>query len=455
MSVINTELIKDTVYKLCLQAGQELSPYSYNNILAEYKKSGSKRLAHILQNAKNADKIKRPLCQDTGTVHVFLKVGNEVSFSSDVVKAVNDGVEKCYVEEFFRKSIVQNEFLSGKNTETNTPALIDVEYTTGNKLEIGVLLKGAGCDNVSEIKMLLPTTTEQEFQQFIEKTILEKAKNACPPVFVSVAVGTGAESVTAVAERAYFSTQNDFPELSNQIKENINSQTDKKFDGYLVADVKITARPHHMASLPVSIIFNCHSLRIASAVISGENVEFSDKITDFINIEEEASSAIEVDLSDMAQISTLKEGQDVLLTGEILIARDAAHKKMLEYKKTGKELPFDLADKTVFYAAPCPAKPSEIIGSMGPTTSLRMDKFLAEFPQVKATMGKGARSKAAEDFIRANNSVYFEIEGGISTLLASCFEKYETVAFKELSTEAVSLAKIKKLPAKVAISANR
>ena len=176
MSVINTELIKDTVYKLCLQAGQELSPYSYNNILAEYKKSGSKRLAHILQNAKNADKIKRPLCQDTGTVHVFLKVGNEVSFSSDVVKAVNDGVEKCYVEEFFRKSIVQNEFLSGKNTETNTPALIDVEYTTGKKLEIGVLLKGAGCDNVSEIKMLLPTTTEQEFQQFIEKTIFEKIK---------------------------------------------------------------------------------------------------------------------------------------------------------------------------------------------------------------------------------------------------------------------------------------
>ena len=101
------------------------------------------------------------------------------------------------------------------------------------------------------------------------------------------------------------------------------------------------------------------------------------------------------------------------------------------------------------------AKPSEIIGSMGPTTSHRMDKFLAEFPQVKATMGKGARSKAAEDFIRANNSVYFEIEGGISTLLASCFEKYEPLAFKELSTEAVSLAKIKKLPAKVVISANR
>lgn len=455
MTIINTEILKETVYKLCLQAGQELSPYSYNKVLKEYEKNGSPRLAHILQNAQNAHKISRPLCQDTGTAHIFLKVGNEVSFSSDVVKAINDGVKKCYVEEFFRKSIVENEFLSGKNTETNTPALIDVEYVTGDSVEIGVLLKGAGCDNVSEIKMLLPTTTEEEFEKFIEQTILEKAKNACPPVFVSVAVGTGAESVTAVAEKAYFSNKNDFTELSEKIKNNINKTADKKFDGFLVADIKITARPHHMASLPVAIIFNCHSLRIASATINGENVTYSEKITDFADIKTNSTPTKEVDLSNMEQLSSLKEGEDVLLSGEILVARDAAHKKMLEYKKSGKDLPFDLTNKTIFYAAPCPAKPSEVIGSMGPTTSHRMDKFLKEFPQIKATMGKGARTKEAEDFIRQNNSIYFEIEGGISTLLASCFEKYEVIAFKELSTEAVSLAKIKRLPAKVAISANK
>lgn len=449
MTMIDTKLLEKVVYNLCLQAGQELSPYSYNIISKAYKETHSLRLAHILQNAKKAHEISRPLCQDTGTVHIFMEVGNEVSFSSNPTDAINEGVKKCYVEKYFRKSVVENELISGKNRETNTPALINIDYVSGNSVKINVLLKGAGCDNVSEVKMMLPTTSEKEFVNFAVNTILEKGKNACPPVFVSIAAGTGAESVMLEAEKGYFSEKTDLPELVEKIKSEVKEKADKKFEGFYLADLKITAKPHHMASLPIAIAFNCHSLRIASATICRKNVSYSEKISKFEKIKEEKISEREVSTFDLEAVKNLKEGENVLLTGEILIARDAAHKKMMEYKLSGIPLPFELKDQFVFYAAPCPAMPDEIVGSIGPTTSNRMDKFLPEFPQVAATLGKGGRSAEAADFIRKNNSVYFEIEGGIATLLSSCFESYETVAFEELSTEAVCRAKINKLPAKV------
>ena len=451
--IINADILKEAVYNLCKQAAQELSPYSYNKILSAYKKTKSIRLAHILQNAENANKIQRPLCQDTGVVHVFLEVGNEISFSENPIDVINSAIADCYVENYFRKSVVENEFVSGKNTEKNIPALIDITYVSGNVLKINVLLKGAGCDNVSEVNMLLPTTSEDELVDFISSKILEKGKNACPPVFVSVAIGTGAENVMKEAEKAYFREQNDLPHLIDKIKKRVEISADKMYENFYLADLKMTAKPHHMASLPVAIAFNCHSLRIASAIIDNNTVSYSNKIEKFEKIEIKNSKVKEIDISNMEEVRNLKEGEDVLLTGEILVARDAAHKRMLEYKNQGKKLPFELKDKMIFYAAPCPANPNEIVGSIGPTTACRMDKFLKEFPQVVATLGKGPRSKEAVDIIRKNQSVYFEIEGGIATLLSSCFEEYKTIAFEDLSTEAVCLAKVNKLPAKVAISA--
>ena len=451
--IIKCDLIKEVVYNLCLQAGQEYSPYPYEKILKGYKEIKSQRLAHILQNAENAHNVSRPLCQDTGTVHIFMEVGNEISFDKNPSEAINEGVKKCYVEKFFRKSIVENAFISGKNLETNTPAIIDTEYVNGDKLTIRVLLKGAGCDNVSEVKMLLPTTKEEDFIDFIANTVLEKGKNACPPLFVSVAVGGSAENVMAEAEKAYFREENDLPEIRNKIIKKITENADKKYDNFYLADLKLTAKPHHMASLPVATAFNCHSLRIASAVIRDNDVQYSEKVPNFEQIKEKKSRKKEVNVNDRKELSELKDKEDVLLTGTILIARDAAHKKMLEYKKQGKKLPFDLKNAAIFYAAPCSAMPDEIVGPIGPTTSNRMDKFLPEFPEVAATLGKGERSEMAKEFIKQNKSVYFEIEGGIATLLSSCFESYKIIAFEELSTEAVCLAKIKKLPAKVSVSA--
>lgn len=451
MTVINSELLQEAVYNLCLQAAQELSPYPYNTILKAYKKCSSNRLAEIIQNAEKAHSISRPLCQDTGTVHIFMEVGNEISFSSNPIDAINKGVEKCYVEQYFRKSVVENAFISGKNRENNTPALINIDYVSGNSVKIGVLLKGAGCDNVSEVKMLLPTTSEDEFVHFCAEKILEKGKNACPPVFVSIAVGGGAENVMANAEKAYFTRQNDLPKISEKIKQLVTKNEEPKYEGFYLADILTIAKPHHMASMPVAIAFNCHSLRISQAEIKDGKIQYSSSVEKYDHIELSKKEKKEVNVNDIKAIRSLKEGEEILLSGEILIARDAAHKKMLEFKKSGKKLPFELNSKMIFYAAPCPANPKEIVGPIGPTTAHRMDKFLAEFPEVLATLGKGPRSEQAAEIIRKNNSVYFEISGGIATLLASCFKKCEIIAFEELSTEAVYLAEVEKLPVKVSI----
>lgn len=452
MSTIDTNLLENTVYILCKQAAEKLSYNSFQKISEKYKENKSERLGRILKNAKNANETNRPLCQDTGTVHVFLEVGNEIFFSDNPTNAINAGVAKCYQENFYRKSIIENSFLSAKNTENNTPVLINTEYISGNKLKIMILLKGAGCDNITDLKMFYPATTEEEFIDYEVKLISERAKNACPPVFVSIAIGTSGADAVKEAEKAYFRKDKDLEEISNKILSKVNFQAQEKYNKFLAADIKITAKPHHMASIPVATVFSCHSLRLASATIENNKVTFDDNIPNFHDIKISTKKVKEIRTEDIPAIKSLKEGEEILLTGEILIARDAAHKKMLEYKNKGKNLPFNIKDKIIFYAAPCPAKTNEIIGPIGPTTSHRMDKYLNEFPEILATIGKGKRSKNAADVIRANNSIYFEAEGGIATLLSSCFEEYKVIAFKELSTEAVSIAKINKLPVKVAIA---
>ncbi len=454
MTIINCELIKETVAKLCKQAAEELSDTSYDKILAQYKKNGSQKLGLILNNAFKADNVKRPLCQDTGTVHIFLEVGSEVSFSSDLYSAINDGVKQAYKENFYRKSIIENTFLTAKNTETNTPALINSDFVEGNKLKIMVLLKGAGCDNVTELKMFNPSLTTEELIEYEVKLISERAKNACPPSFVSIAIGTSAADSVKTAEKAYFSSNCDLPEISEKILNTVNKNADN-YENYLAADVKITLKPHHMASVPVATAFNCHSLRKATAEIENNSVIFCNVIPNFEKTKLNDTDLKEIYTDDIEAVKSLKEGERILLTGEILIARDAAHKKMLEYKNTGKALPFDINNKIIFYAAPCPPNPTEIVGPIGPTTSHRMDKYLNDFPQIIATIGKGERSETAANVIRQNKSVYFQADGGIATLLASCFEDYKIIAFEELSTEAVSWAKINKLPLKVAVSANK
>ena len=341
-----------------------------------------------------------------------------------------------------------------QNAIKKTLSVIETEYHNGDDVIVRVLLKGAGCDNVSTVEMMLPSTTENDLIDFISQKVLEKGKNACPPLFISVSCGKSASEALKNAEKNYFSDNKN--ELAEKIKNKINSLAEEKYNKFFAADVKLSLYPHHMASFPVGISINCHSLRIAEAKITSDNtVIYSKSVQEYGEIQKpEENNLREIFTSDIKSIKNLKEGEKVLLTGEILIARDAAHRKMKDMLDKGQSLPFELKNKIIFYAAPCPPKAGEITGSIGPTTAGRMDKYIPEFPQVIATIGKGTRSKTAQNFIRENNLVYFEAEGGIAAILSSKFTEYKIIAFEELLSEAVACAKVNKLPVTVSVAWN-
>lgn len=449
---ISSKILEKAIYELCDKAACNLSADVMSLMRTEFYRSKSPRAAHILQNAAKAYETARPLCQDTGCVHVFLEIGNNITFEQNPETVINKAVAKVYTEKFFRKSVIENGLLSGKNTKNNTPAVIETEFTdTDDELKISVLLKGAGCDNMSFSKMLLPATTLDELEDFLVTSICKNGKFACPPVFVSVATGGSSHNVLALAEKNFFDKKNDFPELCERIKRRVNGSVDKKYGEFFLADIKIRAFAHHMASLPLGAAINCQSLRTCSCVIKPDKITILTDYDNFEAPETDNSETREIFTHDTDTAKALKTGENILLTGKILIARDAAHKKMLEIRKNGGVLPFKTENEFIFYAGPCPAKPGEITGPVGPTTSFRMDKYLPEFPEIAGTIGKGARTKDAEAFIKQNNSVYFEAEGGIATLLASKFKSMKVIAFEDLGAEAVFEAQVEKLPLTVAI----
>lgn len=153
------------------------------------------------------------------------------------------------------------------------------------------------------------------------------------------------------------------------------------------------------------------------------------------------------------KVESLKAGDIVKISGTIYTARDAAHKRMIELLKEGKELPFDIKDQIIYYVGPCPARPGEIIGSAGPTTSSRMDAYAPKLIKLGLTgmVGKGMRSTEVVEAMIKNKAVYFGAIGGAGALLSKSIIDEEVIAFADLGTEAVRKLKVKDFPAVVVI----
>lgn len=149
--------------------------------------------------------------------------------------------------------------------------------------------------------------------------------------------------------------------------------------------------------------------------------------------------------------ASLRAGDSVLISGVIYTARDAAHERMTRLHKEGEKYPIDLKDQVIYYAGPCPAKPGEIIGSCGPTTSGRMDAYTPELLDngLGAMIGKGARSPEVVDAIKRNKCVYFGAIGGAGALIAECIKKADVVAYDDLGTEAIRRLEVVDFPAVV------
>ncbi len=466
--MISSQIIKNAVYNLCVEANTVLSEDVFGKILNAYNSEqnldAKQALQLILQNAQMAYAKKMPLCQDTGQVLVFVKIGEQCQVEN-LESSINKTVSKAYEGNFYRKSVVQNALFNRTNTKTNTPCVIYTELTEGSELELELLIKGAGSENVSAISMLSPTSTEAEITDFVVSVVQQAGAKGCPPYFVGVGIGGTMEYAGILSKKALLLDENIDEQhkiFAEKIKNAINGLNigAAGLGGTSTAlDVKILTDFTHIACMPVAVTINCHSLRHAKCVIGADGEEKGKskkekasemhktiQLFDFSTFQ--PINYTQINSSDIEQLKSLKKGQKVLLSGEIYTARDMAHKRLIELIEKGEKLPFDLKDKIIFYAGPCPCAEDCVVGSIGPTTSSRMDKFAPILYEkgVLATIGKGERSKEVEKTAKQLGRLYFKVIGGISCYLSEKFIGKELVAFEDLGTEAVYRFEVKDLP---------
>ncbi|MDD3435909.1 MAG: fumarate hydratase [Candidatus Gastranaerophilales bacterium] len=458
--MIDVKTIKKVVYDLCVQANTTLPDDVFTKILNAYnseKNSDAKQaLGLILQNAQMACEKKMPLCQDTGQVLVFLK---GKCFPENTYDAINEGVKKAYEENFFRKSTVKNALFDRTNTQTNTPCVIYTEITNSDDIEIELLIKGAGSENVSAAQMLSPTASEEEILEFAVSVVKKAGSKGCPPYFIGIGIGGTIECAGILSKKALLLDENideNHENLAQKIKNAVNKLNigTAGLGGTSTAlDVKILTGFTHIACMPVAVTVNCHSSRHAKNIIDRTgrvHLCTTKNKKAKSNVGLKAQPTVKVKTSEIKQIQ-FKQGQNVLLSGEIYTARDAAHKRIVEMLQKGEKLPFDLKDKVIFYAGPCPCQEPCIVGSIGPTTSARMDKFAPILYKngVIATIGKGERSEEVKKAIKQTGGVYFTVIGGIACYLSEKFKKKELIAFEDLGTEAVCRFEVEGLPLRV------
>ncbi len=280
MREISVDVIADTVARLCVRANTVLSPdigiMLESCAETEYSDAGRGALSDMVENFKYAAAERLPICQDTGMAVVFAEIGQEVHITGGLFsEAVDEGVRKGYVEGLLRCSVVKDP-LRRVNTNDNTPAMLNVQLVEGDRIRITVAPKGFGSENMSAMKMLLPSSTPEEVIEFIVETVKNAGSNPCPPVIVGVGLGGTIERAALLAKRALLrpiDTRNAdefYAKLERKALDRVNQLGigPQGFGGrYTALAVNIDAAPTHIAGLPCVVNMGCHVTRHASAVI--------------------------------------------------------------------------------------------------------------------------------------------------------------------------------------------
>lgn len=419
---LNTDIIYKVIYNLIEQANTNLPKAVYeklSNFECNYRDK-------ILKNAHLAQNTKRPLCQDTGQVIVFIEAGQDVILQGEYLEdTINRAVRDCYKDKCYRKSTVCDAIFDRTNKSDNTPALIHFRLVKGDEISILVGIKGGGAENMTSLKMFNPTANYAEILDFVKEQVISAGENACPPMSVGIGAGGCAETAAYLAKYALFCGKNVEIDIPN------------------VFETRIMTAPTHIACLPVCVNISCHSLRYASAKIKNGEIIYTKEFQKYDDVKT-GQNARQIRTDDLSALKNLKNGEEILLSGTIFTARDAAHQRLAEMIDNDCILPVNLKDKIIFYAGPCPASKGEIIGPVGPTTSKRMDKFAPRLYEygVIATIGKGDRT------INGLNKLYFKATGGIACVLQQCVKSSRIAAFEDLGAEAIYELEVEKLPLK-------
>jgi fumarate hydratase class I len=433
-------------------------------------------IAQLLINSRMCAEGHRPLCQDTGIVTVFLKVGMDVHFQGTLPleEMINEGVRRAYLlsENKLRASVLADPAGARKNTRDNTPAVVNISIVPGDKLEVIVAAKGGGSEAKSKFAMLNPSDSIVEW---VLKTVPTMGAGWCPPGIIGIGIGGTAEKAMLIAKEALMEpidihdlkargAKNRAEELRLELYEKINALGigAQGLGGLTtVLDVKVRDYPTHAANLPVAMIPNCAATRHAHFVMDGSGpVELKPpSLKDWPSLTYSPASARRVNLDTVTreEIRTWKPGEVVLLSGKLLTGRDAAHKRLTDMLNRGEKLPVDFTNRFIYYVGPVDPVRDEVVGPAGPTTSTRMDKFtrqMLEQTGLIGMVGKAERGPVAIEAIKDNKAVYLMAVGGAAYLVAKAIKKSRVLAFEDLGMEAIYEFTVEDMPVTVAVDSN-
>ena len=439
-------------------------------------------MAQILTNSKLSATGHRPICQDTGIVNVFLKVGMDVrwgDFTGSLEDAINEGVRRGYNHEgnTLRASVVADPLFARKNTKDNTPAVIFTEIVPGNTVDITVAAKGGGSENKSKLIMMNPG---DNLVDWVLKTVPTMGAGWCPPGMLGIGIGGTAEKAVLLAKESLMgdldmyelqakSARGDkldqVEELRLELFEKVNALGigAQGLGGLTtVLDVKIKLYPTHAASKPVAMIPNCAATRHAHFVMDGSGPVYLDPpsldLWPKIDWAPDYNKSKKVDLNTLtkAEVASWKPGDTLLLNGKMLTGRDAAHKRIQDMLAKGEPLPVDFTNRIIYYVGPVDPVGDEAVGPAGPTTATRMDGFtemmLAQTGLI-AMVGKAERGPTAIAAIQKHQSAYLMAVGGAAYLVSKAIKHAKVVGFEDLGIEAIYEFDVVDMPVTVAVDA--
>ncbi len=434
-------------------------------------------IAQILINSRMSAMGKRPICQDTGIVTCFVKIGMDVKWDKTnltVQEMVDEGTRRAYLnpDNPLRASIVADPAGARKNTKDNTPAVVHIDMVAGDKVEVMIAAKGGGSENKTKMVMLNPSDS---IADWVVKTLPTMGAGWCPPGMLGIGIGGTAEKAGVLAKESLMDPVN-IQELidkgaetaEEKLRLEIYERVNKLGIGAqglggltTVVDVKINSVPTHAASKPVVMIPNCAATRHVHFHLDGSgpadltppSIEQWPEITWEVG---DNVRRVNVDTLTKDEIKTWKTGETVLLSGKILTGRDAAHKRIQELLASGKGLPegVDFKNKLIYYVGPVDAVGDEAVGPAGPTTATRMDKFtemMLSETGILGTIGKAERGAETVESIKKHQSVYLMAVGGAAYLVSKAVKKARVVAFEELGMEAIYEFEVEDMPVTVAV----
>ncbi len=437
-------------------------------------------MAQILINSRMCAEGHRPICQDTGVVNVFVKLGMDVHFEAgpgetplDLQEMADEGVRRAYLDpdNKLRASMQSDPAGARKNTRDNTPAAVNVELVRGNTVEITVAAKGGGSEAKSKFAMLNPSDSVADW---VLKTVPTMGAGWCPPGMLGIGIGGTAEKAMLLAKQSLMDPI-DIQELiargpkttAEKLRVELYDKVNRLGIGAqglggltTVLDVKVLDTAAHAANLPVAMIPNCAATRHAHVVLDGSGPVYLDppNLEDWPQLTYDVSTARRVNLDTVtrAQAATWKPGEVLLLSGKLLTGRDAAHKRMTDMLNRGEKLPVDFHDRFIYYVGPVDPVREEVVGPAGPTTATRMDKFtrqmLAE-TGLLGMVGKAERGPAAIEAIREFGAVYLMAIGGAAYLVSKAIYGSRLLAFEDLGMEAIYEFDVRDMPVTVAVDA--